>query len=275
MTTYAQGAATRVNSPSIAVPGMMLNTVQSIEAINLADEAAQVLTLKLTAATGATDYAVTVNGYTLSFTTPATIAMADLQTLLIDKLQVNPEISGVFAIAKLGADSVTLTAMAAGIAYAFAGTTLITVTQATAPMSAKPLGFGRVVTGRKKFVNKLPICGAPTATTQKAIGVTQRSHGGYHNFDGTNSTDGLDRGEFVSLATQGQGWLEFESMVDYAIDGSLFYRSVPSASQLETGKLVYAAAAPVGFVAFPGTVNSETSTIPDGRVVGLVTFTLV
>lgn len=270
-TIYAQGSASRVNRPDIAVPGLFLSKNRTLEAINLADEVAQVLTLKLTAATGETDYAVVVNGLTIAFTTPTAIVMADLQSLLIDKLQVQPEISGLFSIAKSGADSVTLTAIAAGIAYPFSGTTLISATQTTTPMSAGRLGYGRVVTGRKKFIDKLPVYGAPSTATQKALGVTQRSHE-FHNQFGQ---DGIDRGDVASLVTEGQGWMEFESMIDYSIEGSLFYRAVPSAAQVETGKLVYAASAPAGFSAFAGSVNSESAAIADGRIVALVSFSLV
>jgi hypothetical protein len=274
-TIYATGTPTRVIRPSIAHPGMFLNTVMTIEGINLADEAAQILTLTLTAATGATQYSVNVNGINVNFKTPGTITMLQLQSLLLDKLEVNPEISGIFSIAASGADSVLLTAATRGIAYPFAGSNLIIATQTQMPFTASDLDFGRVVTARKKFIDKLPVCGVPTATAQKALGITQRSHGGYHDYDGLASSVGLARGEVVSLVTQGQGWLEFESVADMAIDGSLFYRAVPSAAQMETGKLVYAISAPAGFVQFPGTLNSETSTIADGRVVGLTTFSLV
>lgn len=270
---YAQGGPTRVQSSDIATPGMFTTKTLTKECINLADEAAQVIRLQLTAATPSVLYSVTINGFAVEFTTPSTIAMPDLQALLIEKLSLAPEVSGQFAIAKLGADSVSLTAKLSGVAYPFAGSALIAATQTTAPASAKDLSCGIIVTARKSFVEGLQVCGASTSATQKPIGATQYGHA-LVQADG-NYLNAFGRGDAVSVVAQGQGWMQFESQADLSVDGNLYYRAVPSAANPITGRLLYSATAPAGCVAISATLDSETSTIADGRIVGLVTLSLV
>lgn len=272
--TYAMGAPLRVRPSDVALPGMFNTKVMTREAINLAGERSQVLTLKLTAATPSVDYSVTVNGFTVTFKTPATITMANLQLLLLEKLAIAPEVSGLFDIAASGADSVTLTAINSGLGYAVSGTSLITVTQSVAPMSARALACGTIVTGRSEYVSDLQVCGAPSAVTEKPLGATQYSHGLVHDI-GEGFETAFDRGDTLSLVSVGQGWLEFESMADPSVNGSLFYRAVPNAGNPRTGRLVYAASAPAGFVEINASLDSETTSIADGRIVGLVTLSLI
>jgi hypothetical protein len=271
---YAIGTRTRIRPVDSAVPGIFIQRNLTKEAINLAGETAQVLSLKLASATPSTEYSVTVNGFTVTFTTPATIAMPDLQALLLRKLQVVPEVSGSFVLAASGTDSVALTAVEKGVSYTAIGTALISVAETTPAMSAKSIACGTIVTARPDFVGGLQVCGAPSAATEKAIGATQYSHGGIRNI-GESDVTMFDRGDTMSLVVQGQGWMEFESMSDGSVPGSLYYRSVPSPASPRTGRLVYASTAPVGFVKISGSLDSETMPIADGRIVGLVTLSLL
>lgn len=271
---YGMGGATRIRPADIATPGMFLTKNLTQEGINLAGESVQMIALKLTEATQSTDYSVTVNGYVVEFTTPATITMPDLQALLIQKLGNQPEVSGNFNIAASGTDSVILTAAFPGMSYAFSGTALITATQTNAPMSAQSVECGIILTGRNKFVYGTRVVGAPSSLDEPAIGATQYSHGMAREL-GQSGVEVFHGGDMVSLVSLGQGWMRFESIADLSVNGQLFYRSVPSVAHPKTGQLIYAASAPVGCVPIGGTLDSETSSIADGRIVGLVTLSLV
>lgn len=270
---YGAGGQTRIRQSDIAYPGMFLEKTMTIEALNLAGEVPQILVVKLNSAAPNTEYAVTINGYPLTFTTPSAVTMAELQILLLNKFSAIPEVSGFFSLSITGTDSITLKADRPGQRLSFVGSATVSVTQTQAPQSAKGIPAGIVLTGRPDYVSGLQIAGEPSSLEEVALGVPQYNHSVPHELGQNNN---FKPRQAMSLVVQGKGWLEFESPADKTLVGAkLYYRAVSSAANPNTGRLIYAATPPDDCVEFNGVLNSETSGIADGRIVGLVTFSLI
>lgn len=121
------------------------------------------------------------------------------------------------------------------------------------------------------FSDGLPRVALPTLASQKAMGATMRSHGRSRELGQPDAPTG--NGDSVSLASSAQIVMEFETMVNTAGPGSLFYRAVP-APGVSTGALTYASAPPVGFVALNGSLDSPIIQVMDGKFVAIVTLSV-
>lgn len=273
MVAYGQGGQTTITNPSIAVPGLVNQRVMTKEVINLMGSAPQVITITIGSPAPATLYSIMVNGASASFTTPATITAADLQVLIIERLSVLPEVSGNFKIEAVSTTAVKLTAFVVGFDAVVAIGAPMTVTNITSKLSGR-VAFGRIVTGRSEWHDGLQVSGLPTAATEKVLGATQFSHGLAREVSGL---DGFSHGEAMSLVTIGQMWMEFDAMVMSPAAGSaLYYKSTKTTADQESGKLYFGATPPADYTLLPGvsSLDSATSTIADGRVVGLVTLSV-
>jgi hypothetical protein len=273
MVAYGQGGQTSITKPSIAVPGLVNQRVMTKEVVNLMGSAAQVVTITIGAPAPATLYSIVVNGASASFTTPAAITAADLQALIIERLSVLPEVSGNYKIEPVSTTGVKLTAFVVGFDAVVAIDAPMTFTNATSKLSGR-VAFGRIVTGRAEWKDGLQVAGLPTAATEKVLGATQFSHGLAREVSGPN---GFSHGDAMSLVTIGQVWMEFGAMVVNPPAGSaLYYKSTKTAADQESGKLYFGATPPADYTVLPGvsSLDSEPTTIADGRVVGLVTLSV-
>lgn len=273
MATYGQGGQTAIMPPSIAVPGLVNQRVITKEVVNLMGSTPQVITITIGSPAPATLYSILVNGASASFTTPATITAADLQALIIERLSVLPEVSGNFKIEPVSTTAVKLTAFVVGFDAVVAIGAPMTVTNATSKLSGR-VPFGRIVTGRLEWQDGLQVAGLPTSPTEKVLGATQFSHGLAREVSGL---DGFSHGDAMSLVTVGQLWMEFNAMVVNPAAGSaMYYKSAKTATDQESGKLYFGATPPSDYTALPGVsaLDSATTTIADGRVVGLVTLSV-
>lgn len=271
---YGQGASTLINAPSIAYPGLCVQRSLTKGTINLAGVAAQVITITIAAPVPSTVYSATIDGNNVSVTTPATVTAAQLQTQIIDRLSTIPSISGSFTIAAGTSTTIILTSTFPSysvLATSGAGLTIAI----TAPTTARRIRFGRILTGRPLWVETLQVAGLPTGSTEKVLGATQYSHGLVRDPGGL---DGFVSGDSMSLVKEGQIWMEFSApVVSPSSAGALYYRSVPDSTDLEgSGKLAFGITAPTDHTLLPGTwsLDSLTSTIADGRIVGLVTISV-
>lgn len=271
---YGQGAQTLITNPSIAYPGLCLQRVLTKEAINLAGAAAQVINISIGVLTPSTLYSISINGVDASVTSPATVTMVQLQTQIIDRLSTIPSISGNYTITPSGSATIVLTATQVGfnaVAIVGAGLSTSNIPSTT----ARRIRFGRIVTGRPTWIDNLQVAGLPTATTEKVLGATQYSHGLARDQSGL---DGFTSGDTMSIVKSGQIWMEFSApVVNPAAAGVLYYRSVPDVADPEgSGKLAFGTSAPTDHTLLPGTwsLDSATSTIADGRIVGLVTLSV-
>lgn len=271
---YGQSIATLISSPQIAYPGLVLQRDITKEAINLAGAAAQVVTIVIGTLTASTVYTITINGISTSVTSAASGTMAQLQAQIVDRLSTIPSISGNFAITTTGSDTVILTATSIAPNSTVAVGALLTVTN-TASTVAKRIRFGRIVTGRPQWIDNLQVAGLPSASTEKVLGATQYSHG---NARDQGTLGGFISGDTMSLIKSGQIWMEFSSMiVAPAAAGVLYYRSVADVNDPEgSGRLAFGTSAPTDHTLLPGTwsLDTATSTIADGRIVGLVTISV-
>ena len=270
---YGQGGQSTITPPSIGVPGLVLQRARTKEAINLMGAAAQVITITIGTPAVSTLYTIAVNGGIVSFTTPAAITATELQTLIIDRLSVNPMISGSYRIEAISTTGVRLTALVIGfdglVSVVGGATSFTNVTSVIASRCA----FGRIVTGIPEFSDGLQIAGLPISAANRVLGATQFSHGGYRELNGL---DGFAHGDAMSLVVAGVMWMEFASMVVAPAVGSLLsYRSV-KAGDPESGKMAFGLTPPTNFTLLPGlsTLDSETVTIADGRVVGLISLSV-
>lgn len=274
---YGQGASTLIASPSIAYPGLVLQRILTKEAINLAGSNVQVHSIIIDTVTPSTLYSISVNGFDASVTSPATVTMAQLQAQIIDRLSTIPGISGNFTIAAAGASTIGLTAtqLAPNVPMVLGSGFLAVPLYGVASNFSKRVRFGRIVTGRPSWIDGMQVAGLPTAATEKVLGATQYSHGLVRD---QNGLDGFVSGDPMSLVKSGQLWMEFSSaVVNPAATGSLYYRSVIDPADPEgSGKLAFGTSAPAGHTLLPGTwsLDSQTSTIADGRIVGLVTLSV-
>ena len=271
---YGQGGQTSLTPPSIAVPGLVLQRAMTKEAINLIGAAAQVITITVGIPAASTLYMITVNGGVASFTTPAAITATDLQTLIIDRLSVNPQISGSYRIEAISTTGVRLTALVIGfdglVSVIGGATSFTNVTSVIASRCA----FGRIVSGVPEWSDGLQIAGLPISAANKVLGATQFSHGLVRDLNGL---DGFVHADAMSLVKSGVIWMEFNAMVVAPAIGSvLSYRSVKTGGDVESGKLAFGLTPPTGYTLLPGvsSLDSETTTIADGRVVGLISLSV-
>jgi len=269
-----QGAQTLIGSASIAVPGLVLQRAITKASINLMGAAAQVITITLGTPAPSTLYSIAIGGGVVSFTTPATITAAGLQGLIVDRLSVIPQISGNYKIELISTTDVKLTALTVGLDAVVSVGSPLTVTNATSSVASR-VPFGRIVSGRSAWVDGLQVAGLPVSAADKVLGATQFSHGGYREVAGP---DGFGHADAMSLVKSGALWMEFNAMVVAPAAGSiLYYKSIKnSASDLAAGMLYFGTAPTSDYTALPGvsSLDSETSTIADGRVVGLISLSV-
>ena len=270
---YGQGGQTSVAAPSIAVPGLVLQRAMTKEAINLMGAAAQVITITVGIPAVSTLYTIAVNGGVVSFTTPAAITATELQTLIIDRLSVNPQISGSYRIEAISTTGVRLTALVIGfdglVSVVGGATSFTNVTS----VIASRVAFGRIISGLPEWSDGLQIAGLPVSAANKVLGATQFSHGGVRELNGL---DGFFHGDAMSLVVSGVMWMEFNApVVAPAVGSVLSYRSVKT-GDAESGKLAFGLTPPTGYTLLPGlsSLDSETTTIADGRVVGLISLSV-
>lgn len=271
---YGLGGQTAIVAPSIAVPGLVVQRSMSREVVNLGGAAPQVITITIGTPAPSTLYSIVINGANASFTTPSAITAADLQALIVDRLSMQPAISGNFRIELVSTTGIRLTALQIGNDVAVAIGSPMTVTNTTSAL-ASIVPFGRIVTGRSGFDDGLTIAGLPTAATEKVLGATQFSHGLYREM---GQLEGFNHGDAMSLISTGTIWMEFGAMVPETIaaGSALYYQSVKSGADQQSGKLYFGATPPSGYTLLPGvcSLESPTSTIADGRVVGLVSLSV-
>ena len=270
---YGQGGQTTITPPSIAVPGLVLQRARTKEAINLIGAAAQVITITIGIPAVSTVYTIAVNGGIVSFTTPAAVTAVELQTLIIDRLSLNPQISGSYRVEAISTTGVRLTALVIGfdglVSVVGGATSFTNVTSVIASRCA----FGRIVSGVPEFSDGLQIAGLPISAANRVLGATQFSHGLVRELNGL---DGFSHGDAMSLVTSGVMWMEFAAMVVAPAVGSvLSYRSVKTGDP-ESGKMAFGLTPPTNFTLLPGlsTLDSETSMLADGRVVGLISLSV-
>ena len=270
---YGQGGQTSVAAPSIGVPGLVLQRARTKEAINLMGAAAQVITITVGIPAVSTLYTIAVNGGVVSFTTPAAITATELQTLIIDRLSVNPQISGSYRIEAISTTGVRLTALVIGfdglVSVVGGATSFTNVTS----VIASRVAFGRIVAGVPEWSDGLHVAGLPVSAANKVLGATQFSHGGVRELNGL---DGFAHGDAMSLVVAGVIWMEFNApVVAPAVGSVLSYRSVKT-GDAESGKMAFGLTPPTGYTLLPGlsSLDSETVTIADGRVVGLISLSV-
>lgn len=271
---YGQGGQSTITPPSIAVPGLVLQRALTKEAINLIGAVPQIITITIGTPAASTLYTITVNGGTVSFTTPAAITATDLQTLILDRLAVNPQISGTYRVEAISTTGVRLTGLVIGydtpVSVVGGATTFTNVTSTIASRCA----FGRIVSGIPAWSDGLQIAGLPLSAANKVLGATQFSHGGIRE---VNGPDGFAHGDAMSLVKSGVIWVEFNAMVvSPAVGSALYYRSAKTAPDAESGKLYFGLTPPTDYTLLPGvsSLDSETTTIADGRVVGLISLSV-
>ena len=269
-----QGAQTLIGSASIAVPGLVLQRAITKSTINLMGAAAQVITITLGTPAPSTLYSIAIGSAAVSFTTPATVTAAGLQGLIVDRLSLIPQISGNYRIELISTTDVKLTAITVGLDAVASAASPLTLTNVPSSVASR-VPFGRIVSGRSAWVDGQQIAGLPIASTDKVLGATQFSHGMYRDVAGP---DGFAHGDAMSLVKSGMLWMEFNAMVVAPAAGSiLYYKSVKnSAFDLAAGMLYFGTAPTSDYTALPGvsSLDSETSTIADGRVVGLISLSV-
>lgn len=271
---YGQGGQSTITPPSIAVPGLVLQRAMTKEAINLIGAVPQIITITIGTPAASTLYTIAVNGATVSFTTPTTITATDLQTLMLDRLAVSPQISGTYRVEAISTTGIRLTGLVIGydtpVNVVGGATSFTNVTSTIASRCA----FGRIVAGVPAWSDGLQIAGLPLSATNKVLGATQFSHGGIREINGL---DGFAHADAMSLVKSGVMWMEFNAMVVAPAVGSmLFYRSNKTSGDPESGKLAFGLTAPTDYTLLPGqsSLDSDTVTIADGRVVGLISLSV-
>ena len=269
-----QGAQTLIGTASIAVPGLVLQRVTSKAVINLMGAAAQVITITIGTPAPSTVYSIAIGGGVVTFTTPATITAAALQSLIVDRLSVIPQISGNYKIELISTTDVKLTALTVGLDAIVSIASPLTFTNVTSTVASR-VPFGRIISGRSAWVDSLQVAGLPLSAADKVLGATQFSHGMYRDVAGP---DGFGHADAMSLVKSGVLWMEFNAMVIAPAAGSaLYYKSIKnSATDLASGMLYFGTAPTSDYTALPGvsSLDSETTTIADGRVVGLISLSV-
>ena len=269
-----QGAQTLVGSASVAVPGLVLQRITSKTVINLMGAAAQVITITLGTPAPSTLYSIAIGGGVVTFTTPSTITAAALQSLIVDRLSVIPQISGNYKIELISTTDVKLTALTVGLDAIVAIASPLTFTNVTSTIASR-VPFGRIVSGRPVWSDSLQIAGLPISASDKVLGATQFSHGLYRDVAGP---DGFGHADAMSLVKSGMLWMEFNAMVVApAASSILYYKSIKNnAADLAAGMLYFGTSPTSDYTALPGTssLDSETTTIADGRVVGLISLSV-
>ena len=269
-----QGAQTLIGSASIAVPGLVLQRVTSKTVINLMGAAAQVITITLGTPSPSTLYSIAIGGGVVTFTTPSTITASALQSLIVDRLSVVPQISGNYRIELISNTDVKLTALTVGLDAIVSIASPLTFTNVTSTVASR-VPFGRIISGRPLWSDSLQVAGLPLSAADRVLGATQFSHGMYRDVAGP---DGFGHADVMSLVKSGMLWMEFSAMVVAPAAGSaLYYKSIKnSATDLASGMLYYGASPASDYTALPGTssLDSETTTLADGRVVGLISLSV-
>jgi len=270
-----QGGQTFIGSASIAVPGLVTQRGLTKSVINLMGASAQVITITLGTPIPSNLYSLSIAGTAVSFMSSATVTAAGLQSLLVDRLSVLPQISGNYRIELISTTDVKLTALTVGLDVVVAVTAPLTLTNVTSAMASR-VPFGRIVTGSSAFSDGLQIAGLPISATDKVLGATQFSHGMYRDLGGP---DGFAHADAMSLLKSGVLWVEFSAMVlNPAPAGSaLYYKSIKlSPTDRASGQLYYGTAPTSDYTLLPGvsSLDSETTTIADGRVVGLISLSV-
>ena len=270
-----QGAQTLIGSASIAVPGLVTQRAITKSVINSMGAAPQVITITIGTPSPSTLYSIAIGGGSVSFTTPATITTTAFQQLIVDRLSVIPQVSGNFKIEIVANTWIVLTALTAGLDAVVVIGSSLTYTNATSSMASR-VPFGRIVAGRPNWVDGLQVAGLPILSTDKALGATQFSHGLFRDVAGP---DGFNNADVMSLVKSGSLWMEFSSMVSYPAPSYslLYYKSIKTnASDMATGMLYYGGSPTSEYTALPGvsSLDSETTTLADGRIVGLVSISV-
>lgn len=269
-----QGAQTLIGSASIAVPGLVLQRAITKASINLMGASPQVITITIGTPTPVTAYSIAIGGGVVAFTTPSTITTAAFQQLIVDRLSVIPQISGNYKIEIIANTWIVLTALTVGLDVVVSIASSLVYTNVTSSMASR-VPFGRIVSGRSAWVDGLQVAGLPLSATDRVLGATQFSHGMYRDVAGP---DGFVHADAMSLLKSGVLWMEFNAMVVAPVAGSaLYYKSIKnSAVDLASGMLYYGATPAADYTALPGvsSLDSETTTLADGRVVGLISLSV-
>mgnify|MGYP000034612920 FL=1 len=270
-----QGGQTFIGSASIAVPGLVTQRGLTKSVINLMGASAQVITITLGTPIPSNVYSLSIAGASVSFLTSSTVTAAGLQSLLVDRLSVLPQVSGNFKIDLISTTDVKLTALTVGLDAVVAVAAPLTLTNVTSAMASR-VPFGRILAGSATFLDGLQLAGLPLSATDKVLGVTQFSHGMFRDLGGP---DGFIHGDVMSLVKSGVLWVEFNAMVpNPAPAGSaLYYKSIKlSPTDRAAGQLYYGTAPTSDYTLLPGvsSLDSETTTIADGRVVGLISLSV-
>lgn len=269
---YGQGSPSRVTTPDQYLPGQVLQQILVKTGINLGSTAAQAIAISVLTAAPSTAYGVSVNGRSVSFTSSAIATIADVRSALISALNSAPEISGNFVVTTSGTNDVILVAIQKGVAFAFGSATAnLSALQTIAPTLSPDVPAGRIMVSSGGFSDGLARVSLPSSVTQKALGATMRSFARPRDLGQADSP--ATNGDTVSLLSSGQISMEFESMVNTNVPGSLFYRSVP-APGISTGALTYAATAPAGFVPLSGSLDSPIVQVSDGKFVAIVSLSV-
>ena len=270
-----QNGQTLIGSASIAVPGLVLQREITKSVINLVGASAQIITITMGTPSPSTVYSLSIGGGSISFTTPSTITAAALQSLIVDRLSVIPQVSGNFKIELISTTDIKLTALTIGLDAVVSIGAPLTFTNVTSSVASR-VPFGRIISGRSAWSDGLQIAGLPISATDKVLGATQFSHGMFRDLGGP---DGFNHADAMSLLKSGALWMEFNAMVvnPAAAGSALYYKSIKnSPTDLAAGQLYFGAAPTADYTLLPGvsSLDSETTMIADGRIVGLISLSV-
>jgi hypothetical protein len=170
-----------------------------------------------------TDYTVSVNGISATFTSGTSATVSDIRTGIITALSNDPMIRGL-AVAAIGTD-ITVSARGIGTANAIevtvsGGGTGFAATKLQDALDPKRIPFGRVIaTGLTDpaGVGKLP---QASTDVPRCVNVRTDAHANIEGL-GLTDEDGVNPGEMINSLNRGRVWMRV--LTDFSPSSTVFY----------------------------------------------------